>query len=64
MIVFTLSEQKIFIFSSLVGNMTTNSSITKVSQPMKAPPEIQRALDGEDKWAFNIINLEKVTNLR
>ena len=31
---------------------------------LHAPPEIQSALEGEHKWEFDVIRLEKVTNKR
>ena len=41
-----------------------NSHIIKIQQPMQAPPDIQKALERDNKWDFDIIKLEKVTNSR
>ncbi|XP_066916925.1 high affinity cAMP-specific and IBMX-insensitive 3',5'-cyclic phosphodiesterase 8B-like isoform X1 [Clytia hemisphaerica] len=57
-------ERRLSADSHVKGHSSANSMITKVSQPMKAPPDIQLALEGDDKWSFDIIKLEKVTQKR
>ena len=36
----------------------------KVLQVMQASPDIQAALLGEDRWDYDVIKLERVTNNR
>ena len=55
------------ICSSSLGHMIHRDSGHGPSlslHSLHAPPEIQLALEGEHKWEFDIMRLEKVTNKR
>lgn len=63
-LMWNIRERRPSADSHVKGNLSSNSHIIKMQQPMQAPPDIQKALEKDHKWDLDIIKLEKVTNFR
>lgn len=46
------------------GNSLNSGSLSSMVmiQSMQAPPDIQKALEGDDRWDFDILKLERISN--